>query len=117
MDQNQKRYAIKRIDEVLATKANDLRQRFTKQSRQPSDLEKLRAIREGDVVLRRNATMSSPMAEAFDFSGLGPFTQVDQKPLGKALDLLKQQAAKVRDAVMLGDESNALKLIQSFCKE
>jgi hypothetical protein len=117
MDQNQKRYAMNRVKEVLDAKTKELKSRLTTKAKEPTDKAKLEAIRFNDVELKSKAQLSTPLGQAFDFSSLEIPNEVDEDKYAKSLVELCERAAKVKDLIMLGDSNVAMKELQSFIEE
>lgn len=115
MNQNQQRYAMQRVQQVLSQRAADLRKKFTKAPKEVTDEQKLSAIYEDDVHLKQNLALSTTLRDAYDFRRLRPEAIEDLTGSQKAIAELNDQAAAVRDEIMLGDEAKALKLIHQFC--
>ena len=67
MNPTQQKYATTRIKEVLSEKLNAIREKYTKKGKEPSDADKLEAIRNRDVGLKRGVNLSCTLADAFDF--------------------------------------------------
>jgi hypothetical protein len=117
MDQNQKRYAMARVKEVLDVRAKELKVKFTSYVKEASDKAKLAAIRDMDVGLRGGAKLTMTLAEAFYFGDLAPAEVLDTDKYEKALAELNERAAKVKDLIMLGVSEDALVALNSFLEE
>jgi hypothetical protein len=117
MDQNQKRYAVLRVKEVVEARTKELKAKFTIKTKEASDKDKLRAIRNNDVCLRSNAKLTMTLGEAFDFSALAPAEVLDGEKYDRALTQLFDKASKVKDLIMLGSSGEALAALNSFLEE
>jgi hypothetical protein len=117
MNQNQQRYAMQRVSQVLARRTTELRKKFTKTPKEVTDEQKLSAIYDGDVLLKRNMTLATTLREAYDFRRLRPEAIENLSGSQRALADLNDMAAAVRDEIMLGNETKALKLLHQFCNE
>jgi len=120
MNQNQQRYAMKRIDDALRDKIEDLKEKHTKPGKQLTDKQKIELIRQGEASIpysrRTFLTMKSTLGEAFDFSSRSPAEVLDLPAFEKARKALNKEASKIRDKIMLGDAKAAIPLIEKFCQ-
>ena len=105
MSRDQQKHFLNRVVEVLSTKEAALKEKFSYEPK-PTDKEKLRAIRSGDVPLKGSARLADTLSEAFNFSWLGTREVVDNSKYDPAYNALEKEAGKVE----------ALKLFEKFAR-
>jgi len=115
MDANQKKYAMKRIADQLSLRLTLLREKCMTVPKKLTDDEKLSLIRNQDVSLYRTAKLTDTIDDAFDFRYRNPEPELDRKSYESQERVLRNTASFTQDAVMLGDEKEAMKLIKEFC--
>jgi hypothetical protein len=115
MKPDQQRYARQRIKEAWVAKLAELRLKFTKPATEPSDKDKLNAIRNGDCEIKRNVKLETPLGDAFDFRYLPKTGEFDEKGFEEAAKTLKKRCDETLDEVMLGDENVAIRKLREFC--
>jgi len=113
-----RRYAGARLKAALDYQLGLLRKELTKKHGL-TDKEKLEAIRNGDVDLKRAAKLTDTLESAFDFRNLEPCDSLDQDAYDKAALVLRQEAATIWDMLMLNTvaEDDAVKALVKFCKD
>ncbi len=116
LESEKRRYAKARVAEVLRIKIVEFRESCTSTAKQLSGKDTLDAIRYGNVELKRNAIVKTPLDEAFDFSQLKREFKVDQERLDKGVKKLRAEAGRITDLVVLGDEKKAWAAVAVFCK-
>lgn len=113
-----RRYAMKRVNEIQCQKEAQIKQKHTKTAISPTDKDMINAIEWGDVrlIAKTNNVLNKTVREAFDFSRLEVDEIEDNKKIIIAVQKSRIEADKVRDQIMLGDETEALKLLEKFNK-
>lgn len=120
MDQNQKRYAMQRIEQSMNSKVDAAKDKHSKKTKGVSDTDKVQAVRNGNVSLKypsSRITLKTTVADAFDFSDLEPRDVLDVAAFKKEERAIRSAASKVKDEIMLGDGKKAIALIRKFCGE
>jgi len=112
----QQKYAAHRVRTELKAKLSQIRQRHAATATL-SAAEMLDAILDRDAVLRPDATLSTALADAFDFSRVQADVSMATPGSELALDLaaMELRATNILDEVMLGDAATALRLVRTFC--
>lgn len=116
MNISQQRYAMARIDDAMKEKLDALKEKCTKPAKEASDKEKIEAIRNGDAELKWNISLKAPLGSAFNFSGVNRAPVLDQAAYKEGSRKIREESAKAKDEIMLGDTKKAIQLIRQFCK-
>lgn len=120
MNQNQQRYAMKRVDEISRARESLLRESHTHKAKAVTVKEKLHAIRRGEVdtdityQARQRITEKTTVISALDFSDFVPSDVFDEKAFRRDREKLRKEAAAVTDEIMLGDAAKAKSLLSKF---
>lgn len=114
----QRRYALKRVDEILKNQLAKLVVKHTKKGEDITPAAKLFALRDElhhtDFPLRRGVTLDTSLAEAFDFSFMEPEDVLDRKAYDKESTGIYSKCERIKDMIMLGDGSEALSLLATL---
>lgn len=117
MNQTQRKYALTRLGGVFQRRQNELRQKFT--SKVYTGEEFVSDIKSGKLKMKsdlQGLSLYSRISDFYDLTGKDMYGTFDQTGFNKELRKLEQEFNKAQDEVMLGDEKEAMKLIQSFDK-
>jgi hypothetical protein len=117
MNKAQIGYTMSRIDELLATKLNDIRSRNTKKAKRISAEDRANLIRSGAVGLRTDVTEISSYADVvdvFDFSKHAWPDTPDAAAIAAEMKPFTDEAQRLKDKIMLGDETTALAALELF---
>ena len=119
MNAEQKRYAMKRIDSILARYLAQANEDWKPTSL--SDNDKVKLIARDKVVVRPNwkkgLTAYTDVVDIFDFSKWEKAQEKVEVSRQRVHGQLRQKAAAICDQIMLGDEAEAIKMIAQFEKE
>ena len=115
MSPDEKRYAMKRLEEERDNQYSALRARFTK-VKPLSDKDILNEIGYGNLRLRSGVTLETKLKDAFSLGDLQAEEEFDMAGFAKAWEPIRKQFNEARDEAMLGDETKALELIRKLCK-
>lgn len=120
MNQEQRRYAKTRIDEIYKEKQQGITELCKLTPVYLSNADKIKAIKNGEYTIKAHARNpdgwnSNYWADAFIFTKEKLANQ-DTARYNALLNDLKAQKAKVLDELYLGDETKALEAIQAFAK-
>lgn len=117
MNQEQRRYAIARVDKVKTAKLQDAKDKHSKKEpRTLNQSQKLKQIRDGFAQLRSSATLDTPLGECFYFEYEGEKTTVDEVAYNKARIAIEREAGQVKDAIMFKGEEEAKEKLLKFCE-
>lgn len=117
MNQNQQRYAMKRVSEIEKERKEVLREKFTSNNKPVlSDKRKKQQITEGWADLTNSSTwgLDTPIGKCFRYDESESEAEFDQKGFDKAVRKLRKEVATVTDEIMLGDADNARKLLSEL---
>ena len=118
MNQNQARYAMKRVNEIRSVIVTRITKKHTTVSKVTTNKAKKRAIVDGDYNLRyRGWDLDTPIGEAVNFLDIPDESTLDETGYRKDIEKLRKEAAKVTDEIMLGDAFAAKKLLAAFEKK
>lgn len=106
MTATQLKYARERVDAILSEKATAL---SNLRSKGFSDKDKLRALKRGAFRIDKHATHLCEAIVYVDAPEEMPYEEWRRRE--KAL---RDEASKIKDQLILGDQEEALKLIQKF---
>lgn len=117
MNQNQKKYALNRIDALRTIKLRQAEEKFTTKAIEISKEEKYKLIASGKVkilpYIKICQSYCPDLYPSFDFSDYEK-----PKSLDKSFDLVAKNiesiSQKAKDQIMLGDCQEALKLIEQL---
>ncbi len=99
------------------SKINYLSSKINTQTKNLSDRTKMKRIRdEIGYYLKSDATINTPLGEAVKIAQK-PDTDFNKVAYDKEAKALKNKANMIKDEIMLGDETKALKLIIEFCQK
>ena len=116
MNQEQRKYAIERVNGIRERKFGDALKRYTKEGKVLSDVEKVELVRSHKVSLKGEAYAYTDIKYAFDFSKFERDSKTDAVALDKAKAQIIAAANRIKDKIMLGDAEEALALIEAFDK-
>lgn len=116
MNTTQMKYALARVGEVAARKTRELQDALTTPAKDITEKERAELVRSGKVKLHSHITAISSYADVvnvFDFSKYTHGKIISPEFTKEAGDIATQ-ADRIRDQIMLGDESVAMKLLEAF---
>jgi hypothetical protein len=121
MNQTQKKYAIERINTILHRKLADVKQRFITKGKKLTYEERLQLIRSKKVWLKTEKALIGKRSydlndidDVFDFSKYEYASTLDQNGYDKIADKIEKKATLIKDHIMIGSASEALKMIEDF---
>lgn len=117
MTEEQRRYLIRRVDEVLTSKIADVRERLTTLGKEISDDERAILLQTGKVKLKPHITRITDYTEvvdAFDFSKYEYEEKINVKDFDREKRGLRRTANRIKDQIVLGPSEQALKLLEKF---
>ncbi len=117
MNKSQLDYALNRVDQMLAAKVRQLSKDHTKPAQHITDAQRADLVRAGKVKLRTYVTHISTyddVSKVFDFSKFSWPDTVDAKAVSRLSKPFREQAEKLKDKIMLGDESTAMAALEAF---
>lgn len=116
LNQEERRYALARIDEIFRARDAQLTKKHTRLRKALTDTEARRQILDGYATLRRSGwTLSTPIGECYSFDK-GREEELDHEAYSKDKAKLRKEKAKVGDAIVLGDAEEAKRLLAAFEK-
>lgn len=121
MNQNQRKYAMERIDTLKNTLTLKTRQAHIVPAKRLSEDEKIQFIVSGVVKLKSNLKDSLRgnhhiLQEIFDFGDMLVHEHISEAGL-KRVEEITALAQRAKDAIMLGDSVEALEAIKKFEEE
>jgi hypothetical protein len=121
MNQQQAKYSVERVNNVLARRLEELRKEYTVQAKPLSDAEIVTLIITEQVEIKADFKRASDhygfrVSDLFDLSK-HTWSQHMRDGFVEAEAALKAQAARVKDEIMLGDNAQALALLREFAGE
>lgn len=117
MNKAQLDYAMTRVNGILAAKIKQITEQHTKPAQYIDDHQRAELVRSGKVKLRSDITRINTfddVSKVFDFSKYAWSDTVDTKAVEKAAKPFRTQAEKLKDKIMLGDESTAMAALEAF---
>jgi len=121
MNQQQKNYIRKRVNDILNIKTSEARQKFQINAKTLTNEERIHLIRQGKVKLKPPSALRAignygiNINSVFDFSKFESQGKFNQAAYSKYLKELRTKANDVTDKVMLGpDAEEALKMLKDF---
>lgn len=120
MNKTQIEYAHKRIDTLLEAKVKDAKLRHTKPAQRITAEERARLIHDGEVTLRSDVTRIesyTDVTDVFDFSAYAWPDTVDEAAVAEETRELREEAQRLKDKIMLGDETTALAALEVFARK
>lgn len=127
MNQTEKKYTIRRIEEITNRCIKEFERKFKSENTVPakylSNKEKLTLIHEGTVKLRefdkallKTGTYSNlTMSDVFDFSGHEQIRHVKNRDkMNKAVENMANHCVAAKDKIMLGSSDEALTVLSSL---
>lgn len=120
MNQNQKKYAMNRIEVLASIKIREAESRFTSKKVEITNEEKYRLIASGKVKIfsyekvSRNHYSSPDLYPSFDFSAYEKPAKLDESKFNPIKEKVSKLATEAKDQIMLGDCEEALKLIKQL---
>lgn len=116
LNQEERRYALRRVDEITKAREERLREKHTKPVKGLTAAEKLRQIQRGDAYRMSSGwNLSTPIGECYIFDSADK-GELDNKAFRKDMAALRKEKAKVGDAIVLGDAEEAKKLLAAYEK-
>jgi len=116
MNQQQRNYAIDRINQTKDGKIKSVKERFTSQEKKLSFEEKVALIRKGTVRLNGECRYNNSLTSCFDFSKYESDEKFDHAKAGPIMAAINDAARKAKDNIMLAGDTEALKAIEDFEK-
>jgi len=117
MNQQQRSYAMERINMMEKEKLWKIQTKFTTPEVAISEREKIALIQKGTVKLvKEDIYRYTKLFDAFDFSKHERPSQFNVDKAKSAMDLVKKAATETKDKLMLANETEALEAIQNFEK-
>lgn len=115
LNQEERRYALKRVDEITRERDERLRKKHIIKPKQLTDAQKKRQIIRGEASLSHSGwTLSTPIGECYRFDEEGE--SLDMDAYRSAKSALRKEAAVVSDAIVLGEAEEAKRLLAAFEK-
>lgn len=119
MNVQQQKYALERVSSINKRLMSELRNKHTTPAIKVSGKEQLKLIKQGKVKFNKSITevgYYTKVEQLYDFSKFKSPEKLDEKKYKPESDKLRVKYDQVRDEIVLGDEEQALKLIQAFSK-
>lgn len=122
INQQQRRYALQRVNEKLREFKDDLREKFTTSKKEFTKKEKekiLRANAAYGLDFHSKIKLDQTIDEAVIWSNyLSDYSDFDEKGFNKVFNPIQVEANSIKDKIMLGvDEEEAYRLIEQFCSK
>lgn len=117
MNKAQLDYALTRVDTMLNEKVARITAANTKPAQIITDAQRAELVRTGKVKIRADITSIShydDVVKVFDFSKYSWTDTGDAKTIARLAKPFREQAQKLKDKIMLGDESTAMAALESF---
>ena len=119
MNQEQKRYAMKRVDELRVTKTREAEEKYSVKSKHLSNEERYNLIKSSKVTIRSKSKIEfsqygNCVSDFFDFSKYEWREHYESDKLQTASALINKKARDIKDQIMLGDCKEAIKLISEL---
>lgn len=114
MSQQQRKYALGRVDAIVAVKTRELRDKHTTPGRTLGNAERLKLLKDGTVKVRAGLTGVEGykhIDDVFDFSKWHYGAHLDVKPFESVMARFTARANTARDQIMLGDAEEALAIL------
>ncbi len=116
MNQQQRKYAIERIDQICQSKVKNIKKVYGETTLTTQD--KIRQIEDGvaEFKLPDKVNKYTDLMDCYRYLGESSVEELevmDSTIKGKTEEV-KQEASSVKDLIMLGDSSEALEAIKSF---
>jgi hypothetical protein len=110
MNITEKKYLLKRIDELSGQKQQEIRE---EQQKKPNNVFNIRyaLVKAGKVKLRKNLNKCDSAFSEFDFDKYPEATAI---PYWAVPPELNTEVTRVKDAVMLGTDEEAHKMLKAF---
>jgi len=119
MNQTQKKYAMNRVDEIVRSKRIKLEDKHRVLEVRLTGTEKIQKVLTGKVPKRKTPCCNHNMPyliDVFDFSKWETNSDRGQAKVAEAMKPVIKEATMIKDQIMLGDEAEALKMIEKFQK-
>ena len=123
MNQSQKKYAIERIDDLLCAKLIELKKICTTPGKSLTSEERIKLIRSKKVWLKPESALSgldryalANIHKVFNFSKYEYPSILDREKYEPIADVIQYRATRIKDQIMLGSASEALKMVHDFEK-
>lgn len=117
MNQQQKNYTMKRLDQILERKIEPLQDKYTTQPVELSTEEKWTMVIAGTAVTHEDPRISGynpDLDEIFDFSMHEVEHCIDEDGLRAETENLQRHCQKLKDEIMLGSADEAISKITEF---
>jgi hypothetical protein len=115
MNPQQRKYAMERIDRVAMVKISQAKKKYTTEAVTLKNEEKLKLIKDGAVKLKNldiiKGQYCPDLYPSFDFSKHESPEKLDSEKYDKVDKTITRLAVQAKDNIMLGDASEALKII------
>lgn len=124
MNQQQKNYAMNRVDSILEKKTSKIsREKFKTKAKELNNLQMIELIRSGkvklkskDKIIKMRSWDTDSIKHVFDFSKYITKEIFDHEGYNKKINPYVKEAQKIKDQLMLGDAEEAIRLINKFEK-
>lgn len=119
MNQQKQKYALERVQGIYAQKVEEIENKYTTPDVTLTKEERCKLLKSGTIKVKKGITRIdtwSDVMDVFDFSKHESEGERDNKKIDTEVTKLRIEYNKVRDEIVLGDEEEALKLIQAFDK-
>ena len=117
MNQTQVKYVRQRADSIFSKRKSDIRDKYTTPAKLLSTESKLNALSVGDFTLKQVVDDvyygRRSWYEYVNFNGES-IAFVDQESISNETEALKVQYENLLDALILGDNNEALELLKAF---
>jgi hypothetical protein len=118
MRQPQIKYVIERINNIQEQKVREARAKFTTPEVRLNEAQKYELVVKGKVKLfplhKITRHGNADWDDAFDFSAFESMEVFDQKKYVPLAQLIDKKAQEARDSVVLGDSSEAMKILKEL---
>lgn len=117
MNQQQRNYALNRVDEIFKDKKAAITAKHTVEGKSLSSEERADLVRSGKIKMRadcREIDTHDYVRSVFDFSKFETKDSKDQKKIDAEIKKLKQKCDAAKDEMMLGDEDVARKMLSEL---
>ena len=112
MTKDQRKYAAQRVDKILKSKLDNLREKHTVSGVTLTREQREEAVEKGEFVVKgltsyRNDRLDIEFPEESD-------DVFDEEAFNSEAERVRDEADSIKDQLFLGDSEQALELIQSF---
>ena len=117
MNQQQKNYTLKRLDEILERKLEPLKEKYTTSEVRLTEEEKWTIVISGQGIVKNDPCFSSYntyVDDVFDFSDKEKDEFFDKEKYNQETKRLTDACQKLKDEIMLGSAEEAIDKIAEF---